>query len=393
MDVRIRPYEQVHTLSVQLGSQALKLVTKPGLPYWDAVRPADALLEAAVQVNAHSRLLVLGCGAGLLGAALAPRASQGHLLLVDTSYIALEMARRTLAANGIVNAQVLDTPSALPTYANACDAVVIVAPPDRKLARRWLLEAWYALAEGGTLWLAGANDHGIRSVMADAAELFGAAPVIAYRQGQRLAQAQRRAGATPTPAWASTPGIAPGTWREFTIELRGQQLQVCGLAGVFAHDRLDDGTRLLLESMPSPHGARVLDLGCGTGIIGALAARLGAAQAELVDANILAVASASATLARNTIGNARAYAADGIPAAHLPSYDLVLSNPPFHVGKTIDYEVAQAFIRQTRQALRPNGQFVLVANQFLRYDRLLVAHFEHVACLAQTSSFRVWRAA
>jgi 16S rRNA (guanine1207-N2)-methyltransferase len=372
MDVRIRPYEQVHTLSVQLGSQALKLVTKPGLPYWDAVRPADALLEAAVQVNAHSRLLVLGCGAGLLGAALAPRASQGHLLLADTSYIALEMARRTLAANGIVNA--------------------IVAPPDRKLARRWLVEAWYVLEAGGTLWLAGANDQGVRSVIADAAALFGAAPVIAYQQGHRLAQAQRGAGTTSLPAWASTPGIAPGTWREFTIEARGQQLQVCGLAGVFAHDRLDDGTRLLLEAMPAPHGARVLDLGCGTGIIGALAARLGAAQTELVDANLLAVASASATLARNTMGNARAYAADGMPAAPAHSYDIVLSNPPFHIGKAIDYEVAQAFIAQTRQALQPKGQFILVANQFLRYDQLLATLFNKVTCLAQTSSFRVWRA-
>ena len=393
MDVRARSYEQVHTLSVQLGSHALKLVTKPGLPYWDAVRPADTLLDAAVQIDAHSRLLILGCGAGLLGAALAPRVSQGHLLLADTSYIALEMARHTLAANGIVNAQVLDTPSALPTYTNTCDAVMVVAPPDRKLARRWLLEAWYGLVEGGTLWLAGANDHGIRSVIADAAELFGAAPVIAYRQGHRLAQAQRRAGAAPMTAWASTPGIAPGTWREFTIELRGQQLQVCGLAGVFAHDRLDDGTRLLLESMPSPHGARVLDLGCGTGIIGALAVRLGAAQAELVDANILAVASASATLARNTIDNARAYAADGIPATQAQRYDLVLSNPPFHVGKAIDYEVAHAFISQTHEALRTGGQFILVANRFLRYDQLLATLFNNVTCLVQTSSFRVWRAA
>jgi 16S rRNA (guanine1207-N2)-methyltransferase len=92
------------------------------------------------------------------------------------------------------------------------------------------------------------------------------------------------------------------------------------------------------------------------------------------------------------MGNARAYAADGMPAAPAHSYDIVLSNPPFHIGKAIDYEVAQAFIAQTRQALQPKGQFILVANQFLRYDQLLATLFNKVTCLAQTSSFRVWRA-
>ncbi|KPV47370.1 hypothetical protein SE17_42485, partial [Kouleothrix aurantiaca] len=130
----------------------------------------------------------------------------------------------------------------------------------------------------------------------------------------------------------------------------------------------------------------------GAGVIGALAARMGAAHADLADANLLAVASAAATLARNGIANAQARAADGVPPGPASTYDEVLSNPPFHVGKAIDYAVAHAFIAQTRRALRPGGRFTLVANAFLRYDQLLHANFEHVACIAQTASFRVWQA-
>ncbi|MFN8568782.1 MAG: methyltransferase [Kouleothrix sp.] len=228
------------------------------------------------------------------------------------------------------------------------------------------------------------------SIIADARALFGAATVLAYRQGQRVARAplRRRACAARV---AGAPGIAPGTWCEFSVELRGHTLQLCSLPGVFAHDRLDAGTQLLIETIAAPQGLRVLIRlwlrgdRCAGGPVGA-------AQAELTDTNLLAVASAAATLARNRIGAARAYAADGVPAEHAQAYDLILSNPPFHVGKAVAYDVAHAFIAQARRALAPGGQLIVVANQFLRYDQLLHAAFGQVSGLAQTSSYRIWSA-
>lgn len=391
MSDRAAPYEQPRAASVRFGAQALQLITKPGIPHWESPSPADHLLYEEVPLL-PGNTLVLGGNPGALGAALALRSPASHVLLASPNCIALDMARRTLAANGIGNATVLEGVSVLPEWTGRCAGVALLAPPDRKLARRWLLEAWHALAPGGALWLAGANDEGIRSVIADAAELFGTAPVRAYRQSSRLAEALRGPEAGTLPEWAASPGIAPGTWREFAVELRGQRLQICSLAGVFAHDRLDAGTQLLLETIAAPTGARVLDLGCGAGVIGVLAARMGAAHADLADASLLAVASAAETLARNGIASAQARAADGVPPGPASTYDEVLSNPPFHVGKAIDYAVARAFIAQTRRALRPGGRFTLVANAFLRYDQLLHANFDHVACIAQTASFRVWQA-
>ncbi|MFN8501117.1 class I SAM-dependent methyltransferase [Kouleothrix sp.] len=393
MPAQAPPYEQVHTRTVALGGQAFQLITKPGMPDWDTVGPAERLLYEAARPPAGARVALLASGNAALAAALALRDRPAALLFSNLSAIGIAMARRTFAANALGNAQVLDGISLLPEHAGSCGLALLLAPPDRRLARRRLLEAFGALAEGGALLLAGANDHGIRSIIDDAGALFGGAAVLAYGGGCRVAQALKRTPGGALPAWAGAPGIAPGSWAEFEAELRGVRLRLYGLPGVFAHDRLDEGTRLLIETIEQPTGLRVLDLGCGGGAIGAVAARLGAAHAELADANMLAVAAATATLARNGIGNASVHAADGVPPERHAAYDLVLSNPPFHVGKAVTYDIAQAFIAQARRALRPGGRFVLVANQFLRYDQLLRASFARADCLAQSRGYRVWAAA
>lgn len=385
-------YYQTRAFSITLGGQAIKLISKPGIPNWDSVSPAQQLLADTVKPAAEARVLLLGCGSGALGVALARQAHAGSIALLDGSWIALAMAERTLNANTITNARVRSTINPPPEQAGAFDIALIVVPNDRKLTRRWLVEAYAALAPCGELYIAGANDHGIRSVIGDAEALFGNANVLGYKHGNRVAHARKIVGARPAPAWAGEAGIALGSWYEFAAQARDHMFQLRSLPGVFAYDRVDAGTALLLDVLAIPVGARVLDVGCGYGIIGLAAARLGAAQVELVDVNVLAVAAASENIRHHRIAQARAFASDGVPEGAARRYDLVVSNPPFHVGKSIDGDIARAFIERAQYALEPGGQIVLVANQFLRYDQVLRAAFEQVTCLASNRSYRVWSA-
>src|SRR5690606_18301497 len=85
---------------------------------------------------------------------------------------------------------------------------------------------------------------------------------------------------------------APGTWREFTASTPIGDLTLYTQAGVFAGPKVDAGTRLLLEHLQVEPGTRVLDVGCGVGVIGIAAAMQGA-KVRMTDANLLAVQAAA----------------------------------------------------------------------------------------------------
>ncbi len=157
---------------------------------------------------------------------------------------------------------------------------------------------------------------------------------------------------------------------------------------MFSAAKLDKATALLLDVLGSEdlHGQRVLDLGCGSGIIGAWAASRGA-DVTLLDADLQSVRSAEATLEANSLA-ARVLHSDVDAALQDDGYDLVLSNPPFHVGRGVVLDITAEFVQAAARRLRPGGRLVMVANEFLPYERLL-RDWQDVRSLAQQGGFKV----
>lgn len=387
------PYSDYHRtseLTAQLGGAPVRVFSKPGLPGGHELGAPAALAAELITLAPDEQVLLLGCGHGALGVALARRLPQGRLTLSDPNLIARRMARLTLAANGCTDVAVSEQLSLLPECAGSLDRVVVLAPRSRALGRRWLVEAHALLRPGGTLNLAGANQAGIQPLIGDAAALFGAAPSLGYGRGCRVAAARREQAATTPPSdWAATPGIAPGSWHSLRAELPDGTVTLLSLPGSFSYEHLDPGTALLLAQFGPVARLRVLDVGCGYGPIGLAAARLGAAHVALLDVCLLSLTAARENIARLALANAKALASDGLEAVAGQRFDLVLSNPPFHAGRAVDIAMATAFFAEARALLAPAGRLLLVANRFLAYERLLAPHFAEVAVVAVDRAYKL----
>ncbi|MFE0798080.1 methyltransferase [Streptomyces mutabilis] len=166
-------------------------------------------------------------------------------------------------------------------------------------------------------------------------------------------------------------------------------------AGVFCADRLDIGTRFFLGHLPDGGGfRRVVDLGCGNGVVGTAVA-LADPDAEVLftDESFQAVASAEATYeASGAAGRAEFRVADGLAGVPDGSVDLVLNNPPFHSHQATTDATARRMFGGARRVLRPGGELWVVGNRHLGYHVALRRLFGNSELVASDPKFVVLRA-
>jgi len=160
---------------------------------------------------------------------------------------------------------------------------------------------------------------------------------------------------------------------EHTVESNGVTIKTAALAGVFNHGALDDGTTLLLNTIPFDKKI-VLDMACGSGVIGTIyKTKNPEAEVDFSDASIYATLSATETLKRNSlIGNV--YLSDVFSELPKKEYDLIVLNPPFHIGIDTDYSFIEKFSRGVGAYMKPKAEIYTVANKFLKYKPLLEEH-------------------
>ncbi|NYG56931.1 class I SAM-dependent methyltransferase [Nocardioides perillae] len=159
----------------------------------------------------------------------------------------------------------------------------------------------------------------------------------------------------------------PFTREPVTCRVWGHDLDLVSGSGVFARGRLDAGTAVLLrETEPPVDARRVLDLGCGWGVIGlAIARAVPEADVTGVDVNERALLLARENAA--TLGVADRYRA--VTPADVPAdatYDEVWSNPPIRIGKQALHELLLTWLPR----LAPGGRAVMVVGKNLGGDSL-----------------------
>lgn len=273
-------------------------------------------------------------------------------------------------------------------YLDACEAsadtaVVFVPKARAELAMR-LARASRLLVPDGQLVLVGEKREGIASAVK---QLKSLAPDAVKIDSARHCQVWR----SGRPRLEDRP---PSAWLEWhTVTVAGHTCAVAGLPGIFSAGRLDDGTRMLLETLhDKPVSGPVLDFACGAGVMGAWLSTCHGAGLEVdgVDVQAQAVFCARQTYERAGV-TGHIQASDGL-AEVSRRYQTVITNPPFHTGVSTDLSMTNRFLQQVADHLLPGGELRLVANRFLPYADLIRQAIGPAGILAQDRRFTVYQA-
>lgn len=171
-------------------------------------------------------------------------------------------------------------------------------------------------------------------------------------------------------------------------------ITVCAHGAAFSGARLDIGTRYLLTFMDRiPAARQAVDLGCGTGILATMyALRHPDASVVATDQSAAAVASAKATAQANGLGERVAVIHDDAMSTLEPgSADLILLNPPFHLGASVHAGAALKMFQAAARVLAPGGELWTVYNSHLQYRAALERHIGPTVEEGRNPKFTVTR--
>jgi len=349
------------------------------LQAWDA---ADEFLlnhlDEIKVLSRHGKLLILNDAFGALAVALANH----PLYSWNDSCLAQQALRDNLLANGYPPDQVKTNPGIhFPTV--TVDCVLIKIPKTLALLEHQLYALRQVLHHDTHIIAAGMARNIHRSTLELFETILGPTTTTRARKKSRLILVQRdqslNQGQSPYPD-------------SYELQVDETTYRIINHASLFSRDHLDRGSQLLLENMPvADRFRRIVDLGCGNGVIGIIAAALNPGASLLFcDESYMAIASAEENF-QHAFARSReaAFRVDDSLQGVDPGHDLVLINPPFHQQHSIGDAVAWQMFKQARRVLAAGGELRIVGNRHLAYHSKLKKLFGNCETIASDSKFVV----
>ncbi|MFW2421076.1 MAG: methyltransferase [Porticoccaceae bacterium] len=257
------------------------------------------------------------------------------------------------------------------------DCALLRLPKERPLCHHLINQLFDTLQPDATVWFCGAKNDGIKTTFNRAVERFGGATAVVSKlkkHGSLYLGAVRKDNSAGSvlddqdypqlrslaadPHWQSKPGI-------------------------FGWQKIDRGSELLLQNwqrlisegqLAAPE--RLLDLGCGYGYLGIsagawLAEREHSCELILTDNSATALLAARANLDRlpDLLREPSQLLAADSGRDIEGRFELILCNPPFHQGFSVDGRLTEKFIAATRRLLKPGGAALFVVNEFIPLER------------------------
>ena len=351
-------------------------VSRPPRPPVE-VRPAEQILIDALGKMPEGQILCTSLGRGQFAAAAARNRP-----LTNACCCFLDLTARNLAAEFHADAPPnlrFECRADFPEDEVDVFAMPVTAAGDAELVREFLQAGHVRLRVGGTMFIA--TDNPVDSWLHDELrKKFAKVTRTPTNQGTLFV-------ATKTEL---LPKIKNHECR-FAFRDEGRLIQAVSRPGVFSHRRVDGGARALLRAATVRPADRVLELGCGSGVVSLAAAfRAEAVQVDALDANVRAVECTRLGAELNGLSNVTVQlnsAEAGAEGELYPEpFDLIFANPPYYSN----YRIAEIFARCAAESIKPEGTALFVTKQSEWYEERLPELFASVA-VEPVGNYRVLR--
>lgn len=144
------------------------------------------------------------------------------------------------------------------------------------------------------------------------------------------------------------------------------------LESLFSYRQVDLGTRQMIEHIDLQPDNKILDLGCGYGVVGIWAAHIiGSEKVVMSDVNIVALEMTAENVKVNNLDDIQIIHSNGFDNITDADFTLIMSNPPYHT----DFSVAKAFIEGSYKHLQKGGRLVMVTKRFGWYRNKIQSVF------------------
>lgn len=372
-----------YEFTTELRHQPRTFHSTGGLFSKDKVAKSTKLLVEQISPRPGDRILDYGCGYGAVGIGLADSAPGIDIQMVDSDIRAVRLAQRNVHANAAQNVHVV-LDHTLNRFRNGQFDIVALNPPvdeGTETIFEMIERAQAKMRHGAQFFLVAKSNRGARSYLRKLSEVIGPVKVVRRSGGYWVVRAERSA--------VIAPDVVDLSKYEHVVEaeLRGRTYRFRTRGGIFSRKAIDDGTRLLIETIDVRPRHSIIDIGCGYGPIGIMAAHLASVgRVVLVDCNARAVEYASLNIQSHHLNHARkngkprveAVLGDRFDAVPGERFDRVLCNPPFHSGNDVLFPLVDEAYRH----LRVHGRLYLVLMRYAGVKR----HMKHVFGNAHVAS-------
>lgn len=266
--------------------------------------------------------------------------------------------------------------------ASSFDAIYFRLAKEKPVVHYLINQAAKQLKLGGTLTVTGGKQEGVKTYAKSIGKRFGSSANAKKFANDYLIQITKQENGTH----------ADLDDRDYTTIRHEANVGYLTKPGQYGWNKQDPGSVLLAENLVSILGSMkhdtILDIGCGYGYLSMMAAeRLSPEYIIATDSNAAAVASCQANFQEHGISGE--VVVDNVAATIRKHVNVVLCNPPFHQGFSVERNLTEQFVAAAQLRLKKNGVALFVVNSFITLERIAAPYFRHISTPINDGKFKL----